>query len=44
MARVERAVGLVFLLPTFVFPGGSRFHFADPNRNEYTVWPEAAVA
>jgi len=22
----------------FAFPGGHRFHFADPNRNELAVW------
>lgn len=26
--------------PTFDFPGGKRFHFLDPNRNEYAVWSE----
>lgn len=24
--------------PTFTFPGGRRFHFADPNGNELAVW------
>ena len=24
----------------FSFPGGRRFHFADPNGNEYAVWSE----
>ena len=24
----------------FSFPGGRRFHFADPNRNELAVWSE----
>lgn len=24
----------------FDFPGGRRFHFADPNGNEYAVWSE----
>ncbi|MCJ8339601.1 MAG: VOC family protein [Pseudomonadales bacterium] len=23
---------------TFSFPGGSRFHFKDPNGNEFAVW------
>ncbi|MGB1239018.1 MAG: VOC family protein [Pseudomonadales bacterium] len=23
---------------TFEFPGGRRFHFTDPNGNEYAVW------
>ncbi|HAV76324.1 MAG TPA: glyoxalase family protein, partial [Anaerolineae bacterium] len=22
------------------FPGGRRFHFADPNGNEFAVWSE----
>ena len=24
----------------FAFPGGRRFHFRDPNGNEYAVWSE----
>ena len=24
--------------PIFSFPGGRRFHFGDPNGNEYAVW------
>jgi uncharacterized protein len=24
----------------FAFPGGRRFHFADPNRNELAVWSD----
>jgi predicted enzyme related to lactoylglutathione lyase len=24
----------------FPFPGGSRFHFSDPNGNEYAVWSD----
>lgn len=27
--------------PIFTFPGGSRFHFTDPNGNEYAVWKNA---
>ena len=26
--------------PTYSFPGGRRFHFCDPNGNEYAVWSE----
>jgi predicted enzyme related to lactoylglutathione lyase len=26
--------------PTFAFPGGRRFHFADPNGNEFAVWSD----
>jgi predicted enzyme related to lactoylglutathione lyase len=28
------------LIETFDFPGGRRFHFADPNGNELAVWSE----
>lgn len=24
----------------FSFPGGRRFHFSDPNGNEYAVWSD----
>ncbi len=27
----------------FDFPGGRRFHFNDPNGNEYAVWSEPAA-
>jgi predicted enzyme related to lactoylglutathione lyase len=26
----------------FSFPGGSRFHFTDPNSNEFAIWSELA--
>jgi len=26
--------------PTFAFPGGRRFHFLDPNGNEWAVWSD----
>lgn len=26
--------------PIFTFPGGRRFHFCDPNGNEYAVWSD----
>jgi predicted enzyme related to lactoylglutathione lyase len=26
----------------FSFPGGSRFHFTDPNGNEFAIWSELA--
>ena len=28
------------LKPIFSFPGGRRFHFTDPNGNEYAVWSD----
>lgn len=36
---VEAAGGRI-LKPVFAFPGGRRFHFADPSGNEYAVWSE----
>ena len=29
--------------PLFSFPGGRRFHFNDPNGNEYAVWSDADI-
>ena len=37
--KVEKAGGRV-IKPIFSFPGGRRFHFSDPNGNEYAVWSE----
>ena len=30
--------------PIFSFSGGRRFHFADPNGNEYAVWSDANIS
>lgn len=38
-ARVKAAGGRI-ILPIFSFPGGRRFHFADPAGNELAVWSE----
>jgi len=38
-SKIEKAGGII-LKPIFSFPGGSRFHFADPNGNEYAVWSD----
>jgi predicted enzyme related to lactoylglutathione lyase len=38
-ARV-RAAGGTIVKPTFSFPGGRRFHFADPSGNELAVWSD----
>jgi hypothetical protein len=35
-----RAAGAPILKPIFSFPGGRRFHFADPAGNELAVWGE----
>ena len=34
------AAGGTIVIETFEFPGGRRFHFADPNGNELAVWSE----
>ena len=39
LAKIERAGGSI-VKPIFTFPGGRRFHFADPNGNEYAVWSD----
>ena len=36
-SKIEAADGKI-IKPIFSFPGGRRFHFADPNGNEYAVW------
>jgi predicted enzyme related to lactoylglutathione lyase len=38
-AKVKTAGGSI-VKPIFPFPGGRRFHFADPNGNELAVWSE----
>lgn len=35
-----KAAGGKIVRETFDFPGGRRFHFADPNGNELAVWSE----
>ena len=43
LAAAEAAVtaaGGTITQPTFPFPGGRRFHFADPAGNELAVWSE----
>ena len=39
LEKIERAGGSI-IKPIFTFPGGRRFHFADPNGNEYAVWSD----
>lgn len=39
MAKIETAGGKIEK-PIFSFPGGRRFHFSDPNGNEYAVWSD----
>ena len=35
-----RGAGAEIVKETFSFPGGRRFHFADPSGNELAVWSE----
>lgn len=39
LSAVEAAGGQI-LQDIFSFPGGRRFHFADPSGNEYAVWSD----
>lgn len=39
LAKIKNA-GAEIVLETFDFPGGRRFHFSDPNGNEYSVWSD----
>lgn len=41
--RVTEAGGRI-VTPTFSFPGGRRFHFADPDGNVLAVWTDQADA
>lgn len=38
-AKVVQAGGTI-IIDTYAFPGGRRFHFADPAGNELAVWSE----
>lgn len=39
LSAVKKAAGSI-VKPPFEFPGGRRFHFADPSGNELAVWSE----
>ncbi|MEX2363909.1 MAG: VOC family protein, partial [Balneolaceae bacterium] len=39
---VEKGGGSI-IKPTFSFPGGRRFHFSDPNGNEFAVWSDIGI-
>jgi len=38
-SKIEAAGGTI-IKSTFEFPGGRRFHFSDPNNNEYAIWSD----
>jgi len=39
LSKIKAAGGFI-IKPIFSFPGGRRFHFGDPNGNEYAVWSD----
>lgn len=39
LAKVKSSGGII-IRDIFSFPGGHRFHFADPSGNEFAVWAE----
>ena len=41
-SKIEDAGGML-IKPIFSFPGGRRFHFGDPNGNEYAVWSDSGA-
>lgn len=38
-SKIKNAGGSI-IHDVFSFPGGRRFHFSDPNGNEYAVWSD----
>ena len=41
-SKIEIAGGSI-IKSIFEFPGGHRFHFSDPNGNEFAVWSDKSV-
>lgn len=41
-ANIENAGGTI-VKSIFSFPGGRRFHFADPSGNEFAVWSDIGI-
>ena len=39
LSKIETAGGTI-TKPIFSFPGGRRFHFAEPSGNEFAVWSD----
>ncbi len=37
--QIENAGGII-INPIFSFPDGHRFHFSDPNGNEFAIWSD----
>lgn len=41
LVKIKKYGGTI-VKPIFIFPGGRRFHFTDPNENEFAVWSDKA--
>lgn len=41
--KVEKSKGVI-IKKIFSFPGGQRFHFTDPNGNEFAVWSDKNIS
>ena len=37
--KIKKANGII-MKQIFAFPGGRRFHFAEPSGNEFAVWSD----
>ena len=42
LEKIKKANGNI-VQDIFEFPGGRRFHFTDPNGNEYAVWSDKNI-
>ncbi len=42
LVKIKKAKGKI-LKEIFEFSGGRRFHFSDPNGNEYAVWSDIKI-
>ena len=43
MNKIESTGGII-TRSIFAFPGGRRFHFSDPSRNDFAVWSDEELA
>lgn len=43
MVDKVKVVGGRIVQPIFSFPGGRRFHFSDPNGNEFAIWSDQGM-
>lgn len=43
LAKIEARKDAQISQPIFHFPGGRRFHFFDPNGNEFAVWSDVGI-